>query len=217
VAFKAHLENTSVEPGSCEIYFYPRGYGGLSTVENGLSNLCFIASARDVRACGAGADRVMREILCQNRRAERTLKDARISSSWLAVTLEGFGRHQVAPANGLLTVGDAASFIDPFTGSGILMALQSGELAAGLIGNYLENQEDARSLRQLGTNYAAAYERMFDSRLKICSLMRRAAFVSGFANLAIRLFGASDGLRQRLARATRGTPSETYSVAKRVR
>src|SRR5438270_536251 len=56
VAFKAHLENTNVAPGACEIYFYHGGYGGLSSVENGLSNLCFIVSARDVRDCDGNAD-----------------------------------------------------------------------------------------------------------------------------------------------------------------
>ncbi|MET0623285.1 MAG: FAD-dependent monooxygenase, partial [Pyrinomonadaceae bacterium] len=49
VAFKAHLEGARGAPGVCEIYFYPGGYGGLSPVEGGLSNLCFIARARDVR------------------------------------------------------------------------------------------------------------------------------------------------------------------------
>src|SRR5207249_10472428 len=48
VAFKAHLENTRIEAGACEIYFYRRGYGGLSSIENGLSNLCIITSARYV-------------------------------------------------------------------------------------------------------------------------------------------------------------------------
>src|SRR5438128_346043 len=69
VAFKAHLLDTRVEPGACEIYFYRGGYGGLSSIEGGLSNLCFIAAARDVRACDSDADRVMREVVCQNRRA----------------------------------------------------------------------------------------------------------------------------------------------------
>src|SRR5947199_3211153 len=59
VAFKAHLENARGVSDHCEIYFYKRGYGGLSRVEGGLSNLCFIASARDVRACGGDAERVV--------------------------------------------------------------------------------------------------------------------------------------------------------------
>lgn len=213
VAFKVHLENTDVAPGACEIYFYRGGYGGLSSIEGGLSNLCFIASARDVRDCGADADRVMREIVAQNRRAQATLEKARAQSAWLAVSLEGFGRYSVAPAPGLLAIGDAASFIDPFTGSGMLMALQSGELVAGAISDYLEPDGHSGTLIQLQANYSAAYQRTFDSRLKVCSLMRKVAFVPGFAEIAISLFSMSEQARCRLARATRGGGRETNSSA----
>ena len=210
IAFKAHLETTRVAAGACEIYFYRGGYGGLSSIESGLSNLCFIASAHDVRACEADADRVVREIVRQNARANETLATARVASPWLAVALEGFGRHEVTPVKGLLAIGDAASFIDPFTGSGMLMALQSGELAAGAAANYLNADPESRTLEDLATNYRAAYQRTFDSRLRVCSLLRKAAFVPRLAELAITLFAASDGLRRRLARATRGATRETY-------
>ena len=217
VAFKAHFENTRIEPGACEIYFYRRGYGGLSSIENGLSNLCFIASARDVRANGADANRVVRDVVCQNRRAGFTLKDARVHSAWLAVSLEGFGRGPVAPANGLLTIGDAASFIDPFTGSGMLMALESGELAADTIIDFLDQQSDLRNLDELRSAYANRYHKMFDSRLKLSSMLRRAAFVPGFAAAAIALFGTSDRVRRKLAQATRGSRPETSTPAMRLR
>ncbi|HET7286740.1 MAG TPA: NAD(P)/FAD-dependent oxidoreductase, partial [Pyrinomonadaceae bacterium] len=49
IAFKAHLRNTRVAPNACEIYFYPDGYGGLSTIEGDVSNLCFIISAEQVK------------------------------------------------------------------------------------------------------------------------------------------------------------------------
>jgi flavin-dependent dehydrogenase len=208
VAFKAHLEHTRVAPGACEIYFYRGGYGGLSSIENGLSNLCFIASARAVRQCRADAERVMRTVVCQNRRAAYTLEKARACTPWLAVSLEGFGRHTVTPARGLLSIGDAASFIDPFTGSGMLMALESGELAANVIGEQLEATGLGAGLVELEERYRAAYEARFHSRLRICSLMRRAAFVPGLAQMAIRVFGLSDHLRHRLSRATRGTPGK---------
>ena len=202
VAFKAHLSDARVAPGACEIYFYRGGYGGLSSVENGLSNLCFIASARAVRECGADAERVMRKVVCQNRRAAYALESAQAHTSWLAVSLEGFGRHPVTPATGLLSIGDAASFIDPFTGSGMLMALESGELAASVI----NGQPGVIDPADLEARYRSAYKRKFHSRLRVCSLMRRAAFVPGLAQMAIRVFGQSDRLRQRLSRATRGTP-----------
>ena len=203
VAFKAHLVDARVAPGSCEIYFYRGGYGGLSSIENGLSNLCFIASARAVRECGADAERVMRAVVCQNRRAAFALEGARAGTPWLAVSLEGFGRHAVTPIKGLLSIGDAASFIDPFTGSGMLMALESGELAAGVISDHLPAIRLGAGLVDLEERYRAAYRAKFHSRLRVCSMIRRAAFVPGLAQMAIRVF-ASDRLRRRVSRATRG-------------
>jgi menaquinone-9 beta-reductase len=213
VAFKAHLEGAQVTPGACEIYFYRGGYGGLSSVENGRSNLCFIASAGAVRECGGDAERVMRAIVCQNRRAAYALDHAQACTPWLAVSLEGFGRHAVAPKTGLLSIGDAASFIDPFTGSGMLMALESGELAANIIGNHLAAIRLGAGHADLATSYEAAYKLKFNSRLRVCSLIRRAAFMPGLAQMAIGVFGLSDHLRRRVSRATRGDTAETYSLS----
>ncbi len=215
VAFKVHLEGTKVAPGACEIYFYRGGYGGLSSIENGRSNLCFIASARTVRECGADAERVMRAIVCQNRRAAYALENAQASTPWLAVTLEGFGRHTVTPASGLLSIGDAASFIDPFTGSGMLMALESGELAAGVIGNHLAAIRLGTGLIDLETKYRAVYKTRFHSRLRVCSMIRRAAFIPGLAQTAIGVLGSSVYLRRRISRATRGSAAETYCLPQR--
>jgi flavin-dependent dehydrogenase len=216
VAFKAHLTNARVAPGACEIYFYRGGYGGLSSVEGGLSNLCFIASARAVRECGADAERVMRSVVSQNRRAAYALESAQACTPWLAVSLEGFGRHAVTPAKGLLSIGDAASFIDPFTGSGMLMALESGELAARVIVDQTGAGASPLESADLETKYRLAYQARFDSRLRVCSLMRRAAFVPGFAELAIRTVGLSDRLRQCLSQATRGRPRKP-SVSRNVK
>lgn len=202
VAFKAHLEGARGAGGRCEIYFYRGGYGGLNQVEAGLSNLCFIASARDVRACASDPERVLREVVCQNSRAAWTLREARASSGWLSVALEGFGRRGLVPSDGLLAIGDAASFIDPFTGSGMLMALESGELAAAAVARWLP--ERTESFARLAADYRARYEERFNSRLRVCSLLRRAAFVPRLAEAAMLTLGASDRVRRRLARSTRG-------------
>jgi flavin-dependent dehydrogenase len=203
VAFKAHLRNTRVAPGACEIYFYRGGYGGLSTIEDGLSNLCFIANARDARVHDSDATRLMREVVCENHRAAETLGTAELASEWLAVSLESFGRHAPAPAPGLLAIGDAASFIDPFTGSGMLMALESGELVADAVPPELAQLENANALQGLSEKYSRLYQARFNSRLRLCSMIRRAAFVPGFADLAIRFFALSKSMRRHVAVATR--------------
>ena len=212
VAFKAHLEGARGAEGACEIYLYRGGYGGLSRVEKGLSNLCFIARAQDVRERGSDPQRVMREILMTNARARLVLRDASAASAWLSVALEGFGRRELAPAQGLLTIGDAAAFIDPFTGSGMLMALESGELASEVVTSWLGRTSGGREVSAdfdvLARRYARRYEERFGARLRLCEWLRRAAFAPHvFAEAAVLALSASTRARRSLARATRAAPS----------
>jgi menaquinone-9 beta-reductase len=200
IAFKAHLQNTRVAPGACEIYFYRGGYGGLSSIESGESNLCFIISADQVKHCNSDPERVMREMVMTNSRASHTLATAIISSEWLSASWESFGRQSPAPAKGLLAIGDAAAFIDPFTGSGMLMALESGELAAEII---LRHRNDLKATTTLADDYTRAYNEKFHSRLRLCGLLRRAAFRPRLTEWGVTIFGASERFRNRIARATR--------------
>ncbi|HET9711297.1 MAG TPA: FAD-dependent monooxygenase [Pyrinomonadaceae bacterium] len=199
IAFKVHLRNTRVDPNACEIYFYPDGYGGLSTIEGDVSNLCFIISAEQVKLHHSDPETVMRETVMKNERAAYTLQKATPESEWLSASWESFGRQRPSPAKGLLAIGDSAAFIDPFTGSGMLMAFESGELASDVI---LRHQNNLTS-DALGHEYTAAYTRKFDSRLRICGLLRHAAFRPRLAGLGIALFGASEQLRSKIVRATR--------------
>jgi flavin-dependent dehydrogenase len=211
IAFKAHLENAQVTEGACEVYFYPGGYGGLNSVEGGASNLCFIASAKDVRLCGSDPETVIRKIVLRNRRAAETLANAHARTEWLSVSLESFGRQKLVPAEGLLTIGDAAAFIDPFSGSGMLLALESGELAAQTITNHLGELRRNASFAPLAHEYLLRYGKKFDSRLRMCSLLRRASFIPLFAEAAILFFGANTRLRRKVARTTRPSPNhETW-------
>jgi flavin-dependent dehydrogenase len=152
----------------------------------------------------------MRENVMQNQRAAMTLERAKIQSEWLSVSLESFGRQRPNPTNGLLAIGDSAAFIDPFTGSGMLMALESGELVAGVIVHHLDKSNAA----QLSLDYAREYRQKFDSRLRLSGLLRRVAFRPLLAQLTISAFGTSDRLRGWLARSTRSKsrPTRTHPL-----
>jgi flavin-dependent dehydrogenase len=212
VAFKVHLKNTRVASEACEIYSYRGGYGGLSSIEKGLSNLCFIAAAKDVRRFGSDPETVLRKVVLKNMRAAHTLANATICSDWLSVSLESFGRQTPVPFSGLLAVGDAAAFIDPFTGSGILMAFESGELASATILSHLEGLKRGASFDPLAREYRTRYKRRFASRFRVSGLLRRAAFLPYAAQAAIVFFGASDRLRRITARATRSSQDNNKSA-----
>lgn len=202
VAFKTHLSGARIAQEHSEIYVYRGGYGGCNRVENNLYNVCFIASSEDTKKCGSDAERVMREIVFANKRAAESLREARIAGDWHAVSIESFGRGSLVPAEGLLTIGDAAAFIDPFTGSGILLALESAKIAANAI---TKNCKESGNFKTLSHEYQKQYSEAFDSRLRFCSLLRRAAFVPFMAEAVIIVLSLSNILRRRLAKATRQT------------
>ena len=196
VGFKAHLKNVNLEKGRCEIYFFRGGYGGLNYVENGVGNHCFLMKAETVKEFNGDADRILHEVIFENRRAAETLKDAIPVYDWLAVSVDGFGLKNLNPAPNLLAIGDAGAFIDPFTGSGMLMAMESAEILAETVA---ENMSD----ESLFEKYQISHHRKFKKRLQICNLMRRAAFAPNLAKSIIFALSFSAKPRQMLAHATR--------------
>jgi flavin-dependent dehydrogenase len=204
IAFKVHLRNTRVTPNACEIYSYQEGYGGLSNIEGDVSNLCFIVSAEQVKRHYSNPELVMRDLVMKNQRAAYTLEHAEPDSEWLSTSWERFGRQRPSPAHGLLAIGDSAAFIDPFTGSGMLMAFESGELAAEVIVRHRDKLA-TKSLDLLCKEYATDYAQKFDSRLRICGWLRHLAFKPRLAGVGIAIFGDTNRFITRIARATRSS------------
>jgi menaquinone-9 beta-reductase len=198
VGFKTHLENVRLEKGRCEIYFFRGGYGGLSYVENNRANHCFLIKAETVKEFNSNVEEILEKVIFQNARARETLKDSKPIFDWLAVSVESFGIKNLNPLPRLFSVGDAAAFIDPFTGSGMLMALESAEIFAKVLA------ENEFSNAEIAAEYKNLYRRKFQSRLRVCSLMRRAAFMPNLAKYVISILGFSEKAREMLARATRG-------------
>ncbi len=176
VAFKAHLLNAKSSRETCEIYFYDGGYGGLSPIEDGLYNLCFIVREDQARTYKGDTSRLMREVICSNRRAMMTLKKVEIVSAWHSTTLQNFGRDSVITVQNLFTVGDAAGFIDPFTGSGILIALESSKLLAQTIEQH--KAKAPKNFMKLRQSYEHAYRAKFGKRFGLCTFLRFLAFSS---------------------------------------
>jgi flavin-dependent dehydrogenase len=195
-AFKTHLAAAKPQNGVCEIYSYPAGYGGLNSVGE-LSNICFIASADAVKQLGNNPAALMRQLVMRNPRASETLAEAEAVEPWLAVAIERFGTIEPSPLDGLIAIGDAASFIDPFTGSGMLMAMESARLAASVIQKW---HDDPASLRR---QYLRAYCEKFSTRLRYSNLLRYASRSTRIAEIAVATLNASSYLRTRVARATR--------------
>ena len=197
VGFKVHMSDVELEPGRCEIYSFEGGYGGLSFVEAGSANFCFLIKANTARKYGGKAEPILESVILRNKRAAATLKNARPLYDWLAVAVDRFGKKELAPAPNVLTVGDAAAFIDPFTGSGMLLAFESAQLLADCIAETCESPE------KIAAGYNDRFDQKFLSRLRVSGVIRKAAYLPNVAAILISLLGSSHAVREWLTRTTR--------------
>lgn len=196
VGFKAHFAGVEMERGVCEMYAMRDGYAGLSFVENGQANLCFLARA-SLLSNKNDADAILNDLIRQNARARVTLSSAGKVHDWLAVSVPSFGLSQFPQIDGLFTVGDSAAFVDPFTGSGMLLAIESAAAFAECIAAV---GLDKNALRD---SYQTVYKSRFAQRLKVSSLIRYVAYTPILSTIAVLMLSTSRRLRESLARRTR--------------
>jgi geranylgeranyl reductase family protein len=226
-ALKAHLDGVEGLRDSVELFFFHGGYGGLSSIENGLSNLCFITNEARIKRAGGDALRVMQETLLTNSRASDRLSSSTVVGDWVTGGPLVFGRKRPVES-GILAIGDAAGMIDPFTGTGIQIALRSGELAAESVIESLGSNSiglafdiEARARDRLGapgarnrgridgladavlSRYSLSYEQEFGKRMWIAGLLRAPAFSTRAASLFGRALAASPRLTRVVLRASR--------------
>jgi flavin-dependent dehydrogenase len=109
-------------------------------------------------------------------------------------------REPETESDGMLLVGDAAGFIDPFAGDGISLALQSGTLAAQSIVPFLAGR---CSLEQVHRQYHAAYRKRFTPAFRNAARLRSALAAPKWVRSAALTFAALPGVGKMLIKATR--------------
>ena len=167
IGLKAHFEEASPSP-SVDLYFFEGGYCGVQPLSFGGPGM---PSAR-VNACA-----MVRADLASNLPAVFALHSAlqKRSRRWRAasppVTTSPLIFRQPQPEHdGVMLAGDAAGFIDPFTGDGISLALRSGALAAACLAPFLAEET---SLPEALRSYREAYQAGLASVFRHSSQIRK--------------------------------------------
>jgi len=102
---------------------------------------------------------------------------------------------------GVLNVGDAAAFVDPFLGDGISLALRSGSLAARCLLPFLRSQT---SLAEAAANYRREYERQFAHVFRSSSRIRQLlSLPRAVRSTILFLLRHNPAITQHLVRRTR--------------
>ncbi len=139
--FKAHFTGP-VDDAVELLFFAHRAYLGVSAVEQGYTNVCGIAEESQLARFSFDID----AFLDENAVVRSRLRPLRRCWKWLLVgPIEFHSRFDRAPVPHEFPAGDALTFVDPFSGTGILSALWTGELAGRMAS---QGQESGKYLRQ---------------------------------------------------------------------
>ncbi|MBZ5572009.1 MAG: FAD-dependent oxidoreductase [Acidobacteriia bacterium] len=166
IGLKAHFAEIT-PPASVDLYFFEGGYCGVQPVDltgqpnGGRVNAC--AMVRAEVASTLHEVFALHPALGERARQWRSLSEP-VSTSPLL-----FAEPQ-PERDGILKVGDAAGFVDPFVGDGISLALRSGQLAAQCLIPFFTGKA---SLEEAQQQYVETYRNRFTPVFRMASRIRR--------------------------------------------
>lgn len=196
--FKRHYSGPA-PAGSIDLYAFDHGYLGVNAVEGNLTNICGL-----VHESRLSGHRGRWDAFVDTIRREEPRLDALYAAQTAAQ--EGFlssepviFRARSAVEGGVFMVGDASGVIDPLTGNGMAMALQSAVIALP----HLLAVAGGGDRPAIEERYRAAHHAAFASRIRWSRAV--AALLSRPRALDVLLAGARHAAIGRLlVRRTRG-------------
>ena len=166
----AHYRGVSGLDRWGEMHVAPRGcgYAGLAPLEDGLTNIAVVVDSAVIAARGNTLEAFFDEAL-----ARIPAVAAKIAGAERVGGIRGVGpmarRARKVAGDGFLLVGDAASFLDPFTGDGVYEALRGATLLAPVADAALRAGDVSTRMLE---PYRAARRRAFGAKRQVCWLVQ---------------------------------------------
>ena len=190
IGLKAHFREAQ-PPASVDLYFFPGGYCGVQPIGSGCVNACAMVKA--------DAARTLPEVFSMH--PELWKRSREWQPVFPALTTSGLDfRPAETEFEQMMLVGDAASFIDPFAGDGISLALQSGVLASQMLLPFLAERI---SLNEAHMEYRKVYQKRFAAAFRNAQKLRMVLSGPEWFRSAAMSLARLEPVTRALVRATR--------------
>ena len=200
--FKRHYRGELSD--TIELHSFRRGYLGVSPIEGGLTNICGLVHATRIAHLRGRWDAFIDTIRAEEPRLEEMYARHEPAQDGFLSSEPVIFRGRSAVVDGIFMIGDASGVIDPLTGNGMAMAMQSALVAAPFVVRALTD-------RRAEDEYRVRHAEMFLPRIawsrRVAFLLSRPALLD--AALALRSRAAGPFLLRR----TRGTRDEVRRLA----
>lgn len=185
------------------LHNFEGGYCGLSQVENGIVNACYLANYRRFKEV-KNIDAFQQQVLSKNPFLRDFFSSATpLFDKPLTISQISFARKKPVE-NHMLMCGDTAGLIHPLCGNGMAMAIHSAKLVSELIIQYFTGEIATRPT--LEKQYAAAWSGEFKSRLATGRIVQSVLSSPRFTSVLLKGLSQTSSLLPLIIRQTHGRP-----------
>lgn len=158
VAVKTHLQGEFPED-MVALHNFKGGYCGVSQVENGNLNVCFMANYTSFQQY-KNIDTFKHDVLYKNPHLKNIFENSvPVFDEPLTISQISFS-NKSSVDNHILMCGDAAGMIHPLCGNGMAMAIRSAKIASELVIGFFNKKINSRQALE------AAYRLQWDTTFK---------------------------------------------------
>lgn len=202
IGVKYHVE-FDVPENLISLHNFRGGYCGVSKVENGITNVCYLGH-RDLLREHKDIKAMEKAILYENPHLRRIFTESKpLFEQPLVINEISFEAKQ-AVENHVLMIGDSAGLITPLCGNGMALAIHSAKILSEHIIDFFKEGKVSR--KQLELNYSLAWKEHFKTRLSIGRSIQH-LFGSGWASgLTVASAKFIPSVARQLIKQTHGNP-----------
>ena len=167
IALAAHWAGAQLPQNYCTMHISPPGYTGMASVGSDLLNVVLVVDSELVK--GKELKSFYTQAVLSNPLRRECLDGAVLKDQVRTVDSLAYDVKPV-PCGGLLLVGDAMGFIDPFTGEGIYLSLRSAQLAGEVLDGAFRS---ANFSRQKIQRYEGLRTQEFHKKFVLSRILQR--------------------------------------------
>ncbi|TAG52342.1 MAG: NAD(P)/FAD-dependent oxidoreductase [Cytophagales bacterium] len=167
IGVKYHIK-TKIANDIIELHNFKDGYCGISRVENGITCLCYLTTAENLRLHGSIENLEKNELFKNPYLKEYFTNSEFLFSKPVTISQIDFSNKNLIE-NHILMCGDSAGLIAPLCGNGMSMAFHSAYLLANEVDNYFKNNKNRNELEK---NYLKIWNKNFKNRLRVGRILQ---------------------------------------------
>jgi flavin-dependent dehydrogenase len=203
IGIKAHYKTNFFDENLVELHNFQGGYCGLSMVENGHINLCYLVHQSEFKK-HKSIEKFNKKALTINPYLNDFLKNSEpVFEKHLSISQISF-QNKPSVKNHILYIGDAAGLIHPLCGNGMAMAIHSAKLVSEEIVKYYENIHTNRI--SVEKAYEKQWQTHFKKRLFFGKIIQQILLKPVLSSKLINLLSGSPFLLKQLIKQTHGKP-----------